>query len=225
MKTVFFYLSAPLVMCLGLGVFLQPNIVQMYPFMVVFMATLIGYISQPSVTKSELFNPSDGYSMFGILMMLLTVTNLSVIEFSLCSSLNYSLDVFNIIGFLLISAGLAIRIYAINILGIFFSNDVKIKVEHQLFDRDIYAYIRHPTYLGAILSIVGTSFWLESWQTFPIVLIITATAYYYRITQEEEILLRYFGNKYALYRQKTGCLFPKLFLILEFFKKFFKKNE
>jgi protein-S-isoprenylcysteine O-methyltransferase Ste14 len=198
------------VLLLGIGVILNPLIINSYSFWAVFLATFIGYISQPKVEKSALWNPHDQYSMIGILVMLVTVTNLSLIEFSVLSVQNYTFDYVNVIGFVLIWFGLGIRIYAIRLLGKSFSNEVKIKVEHELYDKNIYAYIRHPSYLGAILSIIGTSFWLESWLTFPISMIITILAYYHRITQEEKILLNHFGEKYAKYCQKTGSLLPKI---------------
>jgi protein-S-isoprenylcysteine O-methyltransferase Ste14 len=220
-KLLFSILSTviTLVLFLGTGLIISPAIVNGYPFWVVFLATFIGYISQPKFKKSDLWNPHDCYSMLGILIMLVVVTNLSLIEFSLSDTNDYTFKHNNFIGFILIWIGLVIRIYSIQILGRSFSNDVSIKVEHQLYSKKIYAYIRHPSYLGAILSIIGTSFWLESWQTFPILMIVTIVAYYHRITHEEKILLNHFGEKYAKYCQKTGALLPKMRFTFLFKKK------
>jgi protein-S-isoprenylcysteine O-methyltransferase Ste14 len=202
-KLLFSILSTviTLVLLLGTGLIISPTIINGYPFWVVFLATFIGYISQPKFKKSDLWNP------------------LSLIEFSLSNTSNYTFKYDNFIGFILIWIGLGIRIYSIQLLGKSFSNDVSIKIEHQLYDKKIYAYIRHPSYLGAVLSVVGTSFWLECWQTFPVSMIVTIVAYYHRITQEEKILLNHFGEKYAKYCQKTGALLPKMRFTFLFKKK------
>jgi protein-S-isoprenylcysteine O-methyltransferase Ste14 len=209
-KVIQFFISTitALGLLFGLGLLANPSVLAYYQVWVIMLATVVMFASQPPLDKKEFFNQSDGYSMIGIMLMAIVVTNLSVYDYSRKqASSNHPI---NYVGFLMIWIGLVFRIYAIRILGNYFSNAAQIKPEHRLCQDGIYAIIRHPSYTGAIATIVGTVLWLGAWQTLPISFYLIFVAYYHRITQEEKILTAHFGEKYRQYCKKTGALLPKI---------------
>ena len=174
------------------------------------MATLVMFGTQPKLSKSNLIDPNDKYSMLGLSFMGIIVNNLSVIDYALNHHQEFQLSISKVVGFVMIWGGLGFRVFAIRKLSKYFSNAVTIQTEHQLYDKGIYGKIRHPSYTGAIICIVGTIIWLESWSSLTVSLMLIFVAYRHRIIQEERILGLHFGRKYEVYRQKTGSLFPKI---------------
>lgn len=199
----------------GPGIFINPSLAFHWQLWVVMMATVIMFVSQPKLNKSDFMNPDDKFSMLGISVMAILVTNMSLIEWVLSGEQDSTINTVNGVGFLMIWGGLAFRIYAIKTLKQYFSNASEIQQEHQLYEKGIYGVIRHPSYTGAILTIIGTIIWLESWNTSLFSLVLIGLAYSYRIFQEEKMLTKHFGDKYRIYRHKTGALLPKL----TFFKR------
>lgn len=208
----------------GPGIFINSSIAFHWQLWVVIIATVIMFASQPKLNKSDFINPNDKFSMLGISIMAILVTNMSVIEWALSSERSSILNAIDGVSFFMIFGGLAFRIYAIKTLKEYFSNASEIQPKHQLFDTGIYAVIRHPSYTGAIFTIVGTIIWLKSWNTFSFSLILIGLAYSYRIIQEEKMLTKHFGEKYRIYRQQTGALLPKfIFLKISFLNYFYRK--
>lgn len=58
-------------------------------------------------------------------------------------------------GACLIISGMILRFISILTLGRFFTVDVAIRDNHKLKKDGLYRYIRHPSYLGSIISFVG----------------------------------------------------------------------
>jgi protein-S-isoprenylcysteine O-methyltransferase Ste14 len=73
----------------------------------------------------------------------------------------------------------------------------------------VYSLVRHPQYLGGILSHAGIVFFLSAWYallTTPLVLVLN-----YLISWKEEIeLAREFGDEYTRYQRSTPMLLPRL---------------
>ena len=64
-----------------------------------------------------------------------------------------------------------------------------------------YTYTRNPIYLGLILTVLGFTLTLRS---YFIVLNIVSIWYFYKVAKkEEELLIKYFGNKYKDYKSKV----------------------
>lgn len=85
----------------------------------------------------------------------------------------------------------------------------KIHMAEGLVTNGIYAYIRHPQYLGIILLTFG---WLVQWPTitsfimWPIVLVL-----YYRLAKEEDKKIeKLFGKKFLSYKEKVPMFIPHL---------------
>jgi protein-S-isoprenylcysteine O-methyltransferase Ste14 len=212
MKKVFQFIISTILtigLLFGLGFLSNPSVIFQYQIWVAIAATITMFATQPKVDKADFLNISDHYSMLGIMVMAIVVTNITVIEFGFLNDKQNELNPLSIIGFIFIWGGLIFRIYSIRLLGNYFSNAAQIKNQHQLFQGRIYSLIRHPSYTGAISSIIGTVLWLNAWQTMPISLLLIFAAYYHRITQEEKVLTIHFGKEYQEYCERTGTLLPK----------------
>jgi protein-S-isoprenylcysteine O-methyltransferase Ste14 len=211
-----------IVVFFGFGIYQNPDSIFNFQILMLILATITMFETQPKLKKEDFKNPSDKYSMIGIALVSVLVMNANLFEWASNKSLSQSISFVNIIGFLMIWGGLAFRIYAIKKLGRFFAVVVKTQNDHELYDEDIYAYIRHPSYTGAIITIIGTVVWLASWKVLPFGILLIALAYYHRITQEEKVLEKDLGGKYTLYKQKTGVLLPKMSVLIDFLKRFLK---
>ena len=210
---------------LGSGFIYNPFIIFEVEIWVVVLAIIIMLITQPAVSKADLLNPTDKYSMLGIFLMAIVVHNLAVMEFAMKTRYNFSVSFLKTISFIMIWGGIIFRVYAIKKLSIYFSNAAEIQEEHQLYDKGIYSKVRHPSYTGAICTIIGTLVWLESWKVFVVCLILITIAYWHRITQEEKLLTNHFKEKYIQYCQKTGCLLPKIKLGFKAKGQVFEENK
>jgi protein-S-isoprenylcysteine O-methyltransferase Ste14 len=92
-------------------------------------------------------------------------------------------------------------------LGKMYSAEVTIQDNHELITSDLYQYVRHPRYLGALMLSLGLPLLFRSWigLTFfiPFLFIIVL-----RIRDEEAVLLLEFGYDWEQYCKKTWRLIP-----------------
>jgi len=124
-------------------------------------------------------------------------------------------DVFNksiaIFGLSLYFIGIVIRWISIIQLKKEFTVDVAISTNHKLKTNGIYKHIRHPSYLGLFLICFGISIALNSIISVLIITIPILLLLIYRISIEENVLLKEFGNTYEEYMLKTYKMIPKLY--------------
>lgn len=112
------------------------------------------------------------------------------------------------IGLSMLIGGLAFRIWSIRTLGKFFTATVQRVEGHRVIKHGPYAIVRHPSYLGATVAMVGTSVLLGAWVAGVVSLIMLTAAYAYRIAAEERLLTQEFGEEYSVYRTGTPGLIP-----------------
>jgi len=115
------------------------------------------------------------------------------------------------VGCLFIVAGVSIRWVAVATLGRQFTLQVTIIKDHRIIDRGIYKSIRHPAYLGSLISLVGLGCALENWVSLLILLMLPLVAILYRIKVEEKALLEHFGTQYEEYCKRTKRLLPRVY--------------
>ncbi len=114
-------------------------------------------------------------------------------------------------GIILMLIGLALRQYSMKLLGQFFTFDVAIHAGHSLVEIGPYRYIRHPSYSGALLTMLGFGLALGNWAALAVALLCLAIAYAYRISVEEAALVAALGRSYQQYVSRTWRLVPFLF--------------
>ncbi|MGE5803868.1 MAG: methyltransferase family protein [Gemmatimonadota bacterium] len=71
-----------------------------------------------------------------------------------------------------------------------------------------YRLVRHPMYLGLTLLGVGEAVAFGSWPAFIITLFGILPTFGWRALAEEKLLSRTFGERYAVYRQRTRMIIP-----------------
>ncbi len=114
-------------------------------------------------------------------------------------------------------AGLGLNIIATSILlaalhnlGRQYSGYITVQKNHKLVQHGIYGVIRHPIYLRALLSGIGTPLIFRSWLVFPMFVLMVVFAGV-RIRQEERLLAAEFGDEFEAYRKRTWRLVPFLY--------------
>jgi protein-S-isoprenylcysteine O-methyltransferase len=115
------------------------------------------------------------------------------------------------LGLVLIAAGIAIRWTAIFTLKRFFTVQVAIHADHELIQRGLYRVLRHPSYSGALLSLVGLGLAMASWVALLLIVVPIGLALLYRIRVEERALSEAFGDRYAEYCRRTKRLVPWIY--------------
>ena len=119
--------------------------------------------------------------------------------------------IFYVLGFGLFGAGVAFRWYSIHYLGRFFTPNVTIVADHRLIDSGPYRFIRHPTYSGMLLILLGLGLSLGNIASMLIVFVPIFIALAWRIRIEEKVLLKAFGEQYRSYVERTRRLIPLIY--------------
>src|SRR6185503_845520 len=112
------------------------------------------------------------------------------------------------VGCLMMAVGITIRLGAVATLKRHFTHKVAIIENHELVDIGIYGIIRHPAYLGHLVSLLGIGLILGNWVSLTALVVLPLAAVWYRIQVEERALLRYFGPAYQGYASRTKRLLP-----------------
>ena len=114
-------------------------------------------------------------------------------------------------GVCLIIAGAALRWWSAAILGKYFTFDVAIQNGQTLIEVGPYRYVRHPSYSGALLSLLGFGLALGNWAGPAAAMSGLGLAYSYRIPIEEKALSTALGDAYKKYMYRTWRLVPFVF--------------
>jgi len=109
---------------------------------------------------------------------------------------------------LFLVGGVALRIWAIRHLGRLFTVDVGIQQGHEVIQDGPYRFVRHPSYSGSLLALVGVGCLTFNWLGLILIATCTLWAYALRIQVEEKALFAEFGRKYADYAARTKRLIP-----------------
>jgi protein-S-isoprenylcysteine O-methyltransferase Ste14 len=114
------------------------------------------------------------------------------------------------LGVVLFALGGVLRIVPVFVLGRRFSGLVAIQPGHTLVTTGIYGTIRHPSYLGLIVMMLG---WALAFRSLLGVVLaaLTIMPLIARMNSEEALLADQFGAEYAAYRARTWRLIPGLY--------------
>ncbi|HEY7417825.1 MAG TPA: isoprenylcysteine carboxylmethyltransferase family protein [Ktedonobacteraceae bacterium] len=112
------------------------------------------------------------------------------------------------LGILLMWVGMAFRFYAITVLGAFFTATVAIAAEQSLVEAGPYRLIRHPSYTGILIILLGLGLSLTNWLSLLVIMGCALIGLGYRIRVEEHALQEHLGQQYQEYMQRTKRLIP-----------------
>ena len=114
-------------------------------------------------------------------------------------------------GIALMVAGVALRWYAIRVLGRYFTREVAVRPGQPIVQSGPYRYIRHPAYSGTLLTMLGLGLTMTNWVALLALMACTLAGYSYRVMVEERALRESIGEAYAEYMQHTHRFIPFLF--------------
>lgn len=111
-------------------------------------------------------------------------------------------------GIACIVLGVVLRWYAIRVLGRYFTPVVAVRSDQQIVQEGPYRYVRHPSYSGALLSLVGLGLALTNWLSLLVLLLCALPGFLYRVRVEERALCEALGQSYTDYMRRTRRFIP-----------------
>jgi protein-S-isoprenylcysteine O-methyltransferase Ste14 len=141
--------------------------------------------------------------VFGFSCMILTM-----LQWAYFSPNHEGIALYNYIGLAMLFGGVFFRNYSIYILGKQFTSKVQIVDSHELVKKGPYRFLRHPSYTGAYIMMLGICVLLQTWAMLLVTTVAVFYAYYKRIEAEEATLVGHFGEKYQLYQSESKRMFP-----------------
>jgi protein-S-isoprenylcysteine O-methyltransferase Ste14 len=112
------------------------------------------------------------------------------------------------VGCAVMAFGMTIRLLAVAALKRQFTVKVSIMEKHEIVDTGLYGKIRHPAYLGHLVSLLGIGLLLGNWVGLTVLVVLPLAGILYRIRVEERALLSHFGDAYQGYTGRTKRLIP-----------------
>jgi protein-S-isoprenylcysteine O-methyltransferase len=112
------------------------------------------------------------------------------------------------LGIALMWLGMAFRYYCMRVLGRYFTFNVAVHAGQTVVEAGPYRYIRHPSYTGALITVVGFGLALGNWAGMIALVACVGIGYAYRIRVEEAALVLALGEPYRGYMRRTQRLVP-----------------
>ncbi|CAF1165825.1 unnamed protein product [Adineta ricciae] len=180
---------------------------------------LFKQFSKISSSKTDPHSKSKDHGTFHFIWLIVICSMGASIHFV---RLGYGLKIFSgtfsrcivafPISFALIMTGHLIRRQAIQQLGEWFTMTVRVNDKQPLIQSGWYAKMRHPSYTGVLMVLIGLGLLINNWLGLFGIVIPPTLIFLYRIYIEEKELRAHFGTAYAEYTQKVPAkLFPHLF--------------
>jgi protein-S-isoprenylcysteine O-methyltransferase Ste14 len=112
------------------------------------------------------------------------------------------------IGLCLMWCGVALRLWSFRTLGRYFTFVVQTSGDQPVITNGPYRAIRHPSYAGLLLAVMGVGLFLGNWLSFASLTVAWAAGLVYRIRIEEKALLGNLGADYRAYAATHKRLVP-----------------
>jgi protein-S-isoprenylcysteine O-methyltransferase Ste14 len=162
-------------------------------------------------TDSSKARDQGSLSLIVVLWWIGIVVDFSLSLFLPQADLSWKRTSLFFVGICLMLTGIALRWYSAAVLGKYFTFDVAIQSRQILVEMGPYRYIRHPSYSGALLTLLGFGLALGNGAGLAAALSCLGFAYAYRIPIEEAALASALGEAYKQYMKRTWRLVPFLF--------------
>lgn len=112
------------------------------------------------------------------------------------------------LGIALVYIGIAFRLYAIRVLGRYFTVNVATVADQRVVEEGPYKLIRHPSYTGGLITMLGLALTYTNWLSLLVIIGCALIGFSYRIHVEEQALQEHLGQPYREYMQHTKRLIP-----------------
>jgi protein-S-isoprenylcysteine O-methyltransferase Ste14 len=113
-----------------------------------------------------------------------------------------------VMGLVMMWAGIALREWAVWTLGRFFTVVVRVAEDQSVVDRGPYRWVRHPSYTGLLLTLVGLGAALGNWVSVLALAVLPSIGLVIRIRVEERALLAALGEPYQEYAGRHRRMLP-----------------
>ncbi len=113
-----------------------------------------------------------------------------------------------IAGVALIGVGVGLRAWSIGTLGRFFQYRIEVQPDHYVVTNGPYRYVRHPSYTGLALVLVGIVLSTDDVVSVAPVAVLGATGLAVRIRAEERQLTDALGDQYRRFAAQRKRLIP-----------------
>ncbi len=159
------------------------------------LACAVVLITQPefSLREARRDAAADGYSVLAIMAGASISQVAPVIEWAYRANHEASVA-WIVVGAAMLIGGTAFRIWAIRTLGGYFTATVSIQDGHELIATGPYRYMRHPSYLGAYIAMIGSAVLLQAFASAVFTSVLMGAVYVYRIWREDRELQRKFDR-------------------------------
>jgi len=168
-------------------------------------AAIIPFLRRKGKVKTR----SDRSS--GIIVRLMTYVSVLLCIYFAIGSIAILPEWFSYVGVTIMLIGIALRQWAIWVLGGFFSTEVKIVSNQTIVKGGPYRVVRHPSYIGLLMIMLGFGLAARTWLGTVATLFLFGAAIGHRIKVEENALKKEFGEEYLDYAKKTKRLIPFLY--------------
>jgi protein-S-isoprenylcysteine O-methyltransferase len=170
--------------------------------------SVLANILQPAYRPLEgSRNPEDRGTAAQILWTVYLTQAAALLELVLRRRVALPVDLTTWAAFSAMIAGLALRTWAVVLLGQWFTWNVTVQAGQELISRGPYRLIRHPSYTGALITFVASCALLRSWVVAVLAAIALTVAFLRRIRCEEALLVKTLRG-YDTYMSGTGSLLP-----------------
>ncbi|MEA2191249.1 MAG: hypothetical protein QOI73_1370 [Solirubrobacteraceae bacterium] len=113
-----------------------------------------------------------------------------------------------VLGLALMCAGIALRQWAVALLGQFFTVDIRVHPDQTVVEQGPYRWIQHPAYTGMIITFVGIGLALGNWAALGLLIVVPTAGLVVRIRVEERALLDGLGEPYRRFAASRCRLVP-----------------
>jgi len=113
-----------------------------------------------------------------------------------------------VVGATLVVVGVTIRAWAVVALGRWFTTVVRVAADQQVVSDGPYRWVRHPSYLGLLVTLAGLGLMLTDWLSLVLAVLLPLATLVWRIRLEERALGEGLGEAYAAYAAGRKRLLP-----------------
>lgn len=119
---------------------------------------------------------------------------------------------FPLLGISIALTGITVRGLAIKHCGNSFSHYIETEEPRTLVTEGVYGWVRHPSYLGFILYVMGMQLLFGNIVVYVISMVILFRFFLMRIRLEELVLINnLYGEEYEKYSDRVSALFPLIY--------------
>ena len=128
---------------------------------------------------------------------------------------SFYFDLFFLLGCLLVMFGMFLYFRSRKELQSNYSSYPTIFKKHKLVKTGPYKHIRHPSYAGSFISMLGLLLISKSIVSLVYCLVVCIPFGFYKINLEEKLLGKKFGKEFKKYKQTTPMIIPKITSLLK----------